>query len=119
MLAFIFGAGAIILAVRDLIGSLFSGASSAVNTLSNSGVQIACDTTLPGFDQSDCDQARAGATVVNIAAGSIGAFAIILGIRAAILAILLIWGGVHAAVRQERQILVIACGIYFAGGHRR
>lgn len=114
VLAFIFGAGAIIQSLFGIvIGSLFSSATNAVGSLTDSGVSIACDTTLPGFSQSDCDQARAGATVVHNAAGSIGAFGIILGIGAAIVAILMIWGGVVLLSGKNAQIVVIACGIYF------
>jgi hypothetical protein len=114
VLAFIFGAGAIIQSMFGIIiGSLFNSVSSPASGLVNSGVSVACDSSLPGYSASDCRQAQDGAAQLGDAAGTIGTFGIVLGIGAGIVAILMIWGGVVLLSGKNAKIVVIACVIYF------
>jgi hypothetical protein len=113
VLAFVFGAGAIIQSMFGIvIGSLFNSVSSPAGGLVDTGVSIACDSSLPNYTASACREAQNGAAQLGDVADTIGTFGIILGIGAAIVAILMIWGGVVLLSGKNSQIVVIACGIY-------
>lgn len=106
VLAFIFGAGAIMSA---LFGVVLSGLSSGVSSISDASVSLACDTSSAGYTQAGCDAAKSANDVVSGA----GTFGIIVAIAGVVVAILMIWGGVTLLSGKNAKLVVIGCAVYF------
>ncbi|GGL85032.1 hypothetical protein [Nakamurella endophytica] len=114
VLAFVFGAAAILQSLFGvLIGSLLSGSNSVATGITDTTVRLACDRTLPDFSQDGCDLARQNASRVREISPEIGTFAIVVAIGAAIVAALMIWGGVVLLSGRDSRIVVSACALYF------
>jgi hypothetical protein len=112
VLAFIFGAGSIF---QALFGVVFASVASTVagpGGYTQSAVNLLCDTSSATYDADSCNSARASLDTVNTVTSGFGTFAVILAIGSAIVAILMIWGGVVALSGKNGQLVVIAAGIY-------